>query len=254
VIGPGRRAAPAERAIQRGFNRNATSLWAFRSDRTGDPRMALARPFVSVAALSLALAGLGVAAPIVPPAHAAEADDLAQVSRYLQAIQSLRADFTQTDRTGQTIGGQLILKQPGRIRFAYQKDANLLIVSDGRALTLVDYEVRQVQRWPIRNRPLGVLLDPKRDLSRYGRVLKTADPDVVSIEVKDPKRPEYGVITLVFLRRAVAPAGLDLVGWVALDSQNKRTSVRLSNQRYNVPVADSEFRWTDPRTRRGPRR
>jgi outer membrane lipoprotein-sorting protein len=37
-----------------------------------------------------------------------------------------------------------------------------------------------------------------------------------------------------------------------LDSQNNRTTVRLSNQRFNIAVADSAFRWTDPR-RKGPR-
>jgi outer membrane lipoprotein-sorting protein len=44
-----------------------------------------------------------------------------------------------------------------------------------------------------------------------------------------------------------------LQGWTALDAQNNRTSIRLSNQRFNVAVADSAFRYTDPRRRRGPR-
>lgn len=179
--------------------------------------------------------------------------DLAQVSRHLKAMQSLRAGFTQTDRAGQTLSGTLTLKQPGRIRFEYQKDAQLLIVSDGRALTMIDYQVKQVQRWPIRNSPLGALLDPNRDLTKYGKLLQTNDPDVVSVEVRDPKRPEYGVITLIFTRSGAAPGGLSLVGWVALDSQNKRTTIRLSGQQYNVAVADSAFAWTDPRAK-GPRR
>ena len=34
---------------------------------------------------------------------------------------------------------------------------------------------------------------------------------------------------------------------VALDSQNKRTTVRLANQRYGVAVADNAFSYTDPR-------
>jgi len=41
-------------------------------------------------------------------------------------------------------------------------------------------------------------------------------------------------------------------GWTVLDAQGNRTTVRLSNQRFNVAVADSSFRWTDPR-RPGPR-
>ena len=208
------------------------------------------------------LATCRVAAPFALPAAAigqqasAQADpggDLAQVSRHLKAMQSLRAGFTQTDRTGQTLTGTLTLKQPGKIRFEYQKDAQLLIVSDGRALTMIDYQVKQVQRWPIRNSPLGALLDPNRDLTKYGTLLQTNDPAVVSVEVRDPKRPEYGVITLIFTRSASAPGGLSLVGWVALDSQNKRTTIRLSGQQYNVSVADNAFAWTDPRAK-GPRR
>ena len=36
------------------------------------------------------------------------------------------------------------------------------------------------------------------------------------------------------------------------DAQNHLTTVRLSNQRFNVPVADSAFTYRNP-TRRGPR-
>ena len=213
-------------------------------------------PMKSVAAALLASAAIVVPAALPSAAigqTAAQGDELAQVSRHLKAMQSLRANFTQTDRSGQTLSGTLTLKQPGRIRFEYQKDAQLLIVSDGRALTMIDYQVKQVQRWPIRNSPLGALLDPSRDLSRYGKVVPTGDPNVVSVEVRDPKRPEYGVITLIFTRSGSAPGGLSLVGWVALDSQNKRTTIRLSGQQYNVAVADTAFAWTDPRAK-GPRR
>ncbi len=38
-----------------------------------------------------------------------------------------------------------------------------LIVADGSSLYFIDYQVRQVQRWPIGNSPLAVLLNPKRD-------------------------------------------------------------------------------------------
>ncbi len=216
----------------------------------------LKTPMKSIAAVLLASAAIAMPAALPSAAigqQVGQGGELAQVSRHLKAMQSLRASFTQTDRSGQTLTGTLTLKQPGRIRFEYQKDAQLLIVSDGRALTMIDYQVKQVQRWPIRNSPLGALLDPNRDLTRYGKVVPTGDPAVVSIEVRDPKRPEYGVITLIFTRSASAPGGLSLVGWVALDSQNKRTTIRLSGQQYNVAVADSAFAWTDPRGK-GPRR
>ncbi len=185
------------------------------------------------------------AAPAAPAAESAR--HLSEVVGALRAISTLKADFTQTDRNGQRVSGQLTLKQPGKIRFQYEKGVPLLIVGDGRALTMIDYEVRQVQRWPIGNSPLGALLDPRRDVARYGTVQPTGNPDVVSVEVRDAKHPEYGVITLVFIRKPSAPGGLELVNWVALDSQNKRTTIRLSNHRYGESVGDDAFRWKDPR-------
>lgn len=181
-----------------------------------------------------------------------DAQDLARVADYIRQTKSLVADFAQIDRNGQTLTGVLTLKQPGKIRFQYQKGVPLLIVGDGKALTVIDYEVRQVQRWPIGSSPLGALIDPSRDFTKFSKVIQTGDSALLSVEARDPKRPEFGTITLVFQRQPSAPAGLSLYGWVARDAQGNRTAVRLGGQRYNAPVADSAFRWRDPRTP-GPR-
>ena len=205
-------------------------------------------------ARSLLAGALAVAAPVslvaaMAPAAAAESSDaeLDQVAGALRAIGTMTADFTQTDRNGKTVRGVLTLKRPGKIRFEYEKGVNMLIVADGKALTFVDYDVNKTQRWPIGNSPLGALLDPNRDVKKYGTVLPTGNPNVLSIEVKDRKRPEYGVITLILVKDAGAPGGLELTSWVALDSQNQRTTVRLSNQRYGMAVPDSAFSYRDPR-------
>ncbi len=183
------------------------------------------------------------------------AQKLAEVTSHLKAVSTMTANFVQTNRLGQSVNGTMILKRPGKLRFQYKNDASLLIVADGRALNMIDYEVNQVQSWPIKNSPLSVLLDPNKDLSKFGKIIPTANDNVVSVEVRDPKRPEYGVITMFFNRRANAPAGLNLVGWVALDSKNNRTTVQLSNVKFNISVKSSAFRWRDPRRRsRGPRR
>ena len=187
-------------------------------------------------------AAFAIAAPA-----AAQSSDLASVSTHLKAVATMTAAFAQTDRVGKTLNGTLTLKRPGKIRFQYQKGVPILIVGDGKALTFIDYSVKQVQRWPIGNSPLGVLLNPEKDLSRFARVVATGDPRIVVVEARDPKRPEYGVITLAFARQASAPAGLMLQGWVTLDSQGNRTSIRLSNQAFNGPVSDEAFKWRDPR-------
>lgn len=200
-----------------------------------------------VAPLALALIAVPLANLTVPAGAQQTQPGLEQVNAYIRGVTTMTADFTQTDRNGQSLSGKLTIKQPGKVRFQYQKGVPLLIVGDGKALTMIDYEVRQVQRWPIGNSPLGALLDLKKDLARYGKLIQTGDPKVISVQARDPKRPEFGTITMIFQRDASGPAGLQLYGWVALDSQNNRTTVRLSNQRYGVAVANSAFRWNDPR-------
>ena len=207
-------------------------------------RRLISRPLIAgMMALAVPAAML---APAVPVAAAADAQ-LDQAVAALRSISTMKADFVQTDRNGQRVSGVLTMKMPGKLRFEYEKSANMLIVANGSSLTMIDYDVAQVQRWPIKNSPLGALLDPKRDVAQFGKLQPTANPEVVSIEVRDPKRPEYGMITLIFVKRANAPGGLELVSWVALDSQNQRTTVRLSNHKYGVTVPDSTFRFKDPR-------
>ena len=200
------------------------------------------------AAASAALAVAVPAALIAPNVAAAQSQsDLTSAVTALRAISTMRADFVQADPRGNRIKGVLTLKRPGRIRFQYEKGVPILIVSDGSALTFIDYGVKQVQRWPIKNSPLGALLDPNRDVMQYGKLMPTSSGQVVSVEVRDKKHPEYGVITLVFTRKAGAPGGMELASWATLDSQNTRTVVTLSNQQYGVSVPDSTFRYNDPR-------
>ena len=193
-----------------------------------------------VAVTSLALAAPAVAQPGV----------VRRVQDHLRGVQTMTADFVQTDRKGQRLPGKLTIRQPGKARFQYGQGVPILIVSDGKALTFIDYQVRQVSRYPIGGSPLDVLLNPKRDLSRIAKVVPSAAPGVITILARDPRRPQFGSITLAFTEQPGTPGGLMLEGWVALDAQNNRTTVRLTNQRLNVPVADSAFDWVDPRPRK----
>lgn len=199
---------------------------------------------LAVAALPLALAAPAMVA-------AQSSSPLSQVQAHMKTVDTMTANFSQTGRTGQTLNGKLTMKRPGKVRFQYQKGVPMLIVGDGKALTMIDYEVDQVSRWPIGDSPLSVLLNPNKDLSGIAKVTRN-DNQVLLIEARDPKKPEFGTITIAFAKVPSAPAGLMLEGWTALDAQNNRTTIKLSGQRYNVQVADSAFRWTDPR-RRSPR-
>jgi outer membrane lipoprotein-sorting protein len=188
-----------------------------------------------------------VAAP-VPAAAAPESADLARVQAHLTSVQSMTADFTQTDAKGRSAAGTLQLKRPGRIRFQYGS-GDLLLVGNGKSLTYLDYQVGQKSSWPLNKTPLGILLAANPDIKGNAKVVASTDPRTVVIRAKDRENPEYGTLILAFLRSPSAPGGLMLYGWTAVDAQNKRTTVKLSNQRYNVAVPDSAFQYADPKKR-----
>jgi len=180
---------------------------------------------------------------------------LPEVAAHLRGLQTMTADFTQTAASGAVARGKVTLARPGRARFQYEPSVPLLIVADGRSLAMIDYEVAQVSKWPIRGTPLAVLLDPNADISKYGRVLEPGNgglPGFVTVEAKDKKHPEYGTITLYFSRDQRGPAGLMLSAWRVLDAQGNVTQVQLSNTKFNVPIDKSLFTYRDPR-QRGPR-
>lgn len=179
------------------------------------------------------------------PAAAAQSADLAKLKAYIGAVHTMTADFTQTDAKGRSAAGTLQLKRPGHIRFQYGS-GDLLLVADGKRLTFLDYQVGQKSSWPLNKTPLGPLLSGSTDFDGSAEVLPSENPRVV---VARAKKSSYGKLTLAFLRDSSAPGGLELYGWTAIDPQGHRTTVKLSNVRYNVPVPDSAFTYAEPKKR-----
>ncbi|MFN3425702.1 MAG: LolA family protein, partial [Novosphingobium meiothermophilum] len=69
-----------------------------------------------VAALSLVLAPAGAMVLPQPLAAQAPQTDIDRAVAALRGITTLRANFVQTDRTGQSVSGVLTLKRPGKVR------------------------------------------------------------------------------------------------------------------------------------------
>ncbi|WP_294007916.1 outer membrane lipoprotein carrier protein LolA [Sphingomonas sp.] len=199
----------------------------------------LARALIPALAVALAV-----------PAPAVTSGDLAAVEASLGATRSMTAGFVQADGKGRQMAGTLTLKRPGMIRFAYGGGVNMLLVANGKTLNFIDYDVGQKSSWPIAKSPLAVLLSPNPDLGRIARVMPSDNAQVVVVRARDARRPEFGTLVLAFQRSAGAPGGLQLEGWTAIDAQNKKTIVRLSNQRYNVSVPDSVFTFAEPKRKK----
>ena len=192
----------------------------------------------------LARALVPVALIAGPAFAAAPSPDLARLKTHLTSVQTMTANFTQTDAKGHVQTGTLQMKRPGRIRFEYA-GGDVLLVANGKTLTFLDYSVGQKSTWPLGRTPLGPLLSESPDFNGKAEILPSTDSRVVVARAKNAG--QYGQLTLAFLRSPSAPGGLELYGWTAIDPQNHRTTVKLSNVRFNVPVPDSAFTYAEPK-------
>ncbi len=188
---------------------------------------------------------------LTPAQSAATADQMAQVQSHLRGITSMTADFLQTSSTGKSARGKMLLLRPGKIRFEYEPSVPTLIVANGNWMSVIDYGNAQVSRWPIKDTPLSILLDPDQDIRKLGHVAAGpgAIPGFITVEATDPKRPQFGRISLFFQPVAGAPGGVMLNSWQVVDAQGNTTLVQLSDVRLNTKISSTAFTWRDPRQR-----
>lgn len=183
-----------------------------------------------------------------------QARALADIQTYLKRVKSLEADFSQMAPNGNITQGKMYMQRPGKIRFDYGKDAKLLVVSDGKTLSMIDYEIGQVTRWPVKDTPLNVILGETMDFKGMRtRIVPTPDgqEDTVALMAEDPKKPEMGVITVYFREmkdsKTKRNIGLMATHWVVLDAQGQVTRIALSNQQVNKNFDDTLWAYKDPR-------
>ena len=125
-----------------------------------------------------------------------------KVENYFNVVTSLKARFRQLNPNGTIARGNMLLSRPGKIRFDYEDDYPFLIVSDGRTLNLVDFEIGKVSKWPVSDTPLKMLLGSGVDLAEFGARVEEnpgGAQGLIAVTASNPKKREQGEITLYFL-------------------------------------------------------
>lgn len=223
--------------------RRIAYIWriAAARDASGRPR---ARPwwtFTPVTkkklTLSAALIALGlIAAPLAAPAQQ-DARDLARISNYLNATETLQGTFVQVDPNAVVTDGRFYMRRPGRLRFEYSPPNPTLVIADGFWVAVVDARDGKADRYPLSETPLNLLLKADVDLRREGSVTRVErSNDQIAVTARDPDGKTQGEITMIFSSNP-----LELRQWIVTDAQGQVTTVALDDMRTNVPIAASQF-------------
>ncbi len=197
----------------------------------------LAKILLLVAVTAAAL-GAGQAPP---PRHIEFSQDgravLEKASAYLTQIRTLQGDFTQIGPNGQLDQGRFYLLKPGRLRFEYQPPSPLLVVSDGRTVAVFNSKLKTVDRYPLSDTPLDLLLGDKIDLLHNTAILSVQhNPGTIVVEARTAKNRVKPNIIITF-----AESPLELRQWTVIDDQGLPTTVALRNLQAGGAVSEALF-------------
>lgn len=150
---------------------------------------------------------------------------LQKINAFMNSYQSLKSDFTQISSKGQTAQGTLLISKPGKLRFEYAPPNPMLIVSDGKWLTIKNRVKEKGDQFPLSATPLRLVVSPQVDLAAETDVIGFESKDgITSISLADRKSSLGGYIVLVFDEQRN-----QLQQWIIVDGKDRRTTVQLAN-------------------------
>lgn len=190
------------------------------------------------------LAGAASAVALLSPAaHAAISQaDLIRISNYLNGIGTMKGNFTQIGPDGDISEGKFYMRRPGRIRFEYAPPNPTLIVSDGFWVGIYDTQDHTLDRFPLSETPLDLLLRDRVDLTSDGAIQSIErSAGRLRVRASDPAAPQQGTLTMIFNNNP-----LELVQWVVTDAQGLKTTVALSQVQRNVELNPELFFISEP--------
>ena len=177
-----------------------------------------------------------------PPRSARDQSDIARIESYLNGIHTLKARFLQVDGNGNSIGGDVWMQRPGRMRFEYDPPDRMLLVAGPGLLVYYDPAVRQTSNLFLSNTPLGLLLEDNLRLGGAVTVTGLARAKgQIQVTLVRTATPRDGTITLIF-----ATDPLTLRSWVIRDAQGRQTQVSLYNVVYGGSFPQSLFTFVGP--------
>ncbi|MGZ8406501.1 MAG: LolA family protein [Caulobacteraceae bacterium] len=190
--------------------------------------------------ISLALAAALAVTAAAPMAHAQtrkaaatpvlSTADLALAAKarsYLQNLGTIRGRFTQVDPGGGSSSGEIYIQRPGKARFAYDEPKSVLIVSDGRQVSVYDRRLKSYNAYPLASTPLSLFLAREIRLDRGVEVTKvTRFANGFALTARDKGPQTRGWINLT-----IADDPMRLTEWTVTDAQGRRTRVTLSGLR-----------------------
>lgn len=182
---------------------------------------------------------MGMAMSAAQGADFSDADgaDLDRISAAMNAVTTMKADFTQIDPSGAIEQGQLYIEKPGKMRFQYQPPSPLTVVSDGLDIAVFNSKLNTSDHYPLSTTPLNILLSNHTNLRRNKYVIGLEhQAGALIVKARSNDRRMTGNISITF-----SDPGLELRQWTVTDAQGLATTVSIRNVQNGVTLQPELF-------------
>lgn len=172
-----------------------------------------------------------IAAAGGPGGPRAAAATVERINNYFNSFKTMTGTFTQVDPDGSRKKGTFYILKPGRVLFEYNPPSQVVLVADGRSVSVRDKRLKTQDITPLSATPLRFLLSENLDLSRNGNVVGVYQDELFATVVMEEKQPAVGTYRLMIMFDAKT---LQLKQWTVTDPQGYDTTVAV----YNLNTAE----------------
>jgi len=176
------------------------------------------------------------------PPHRPALDDadratLDAISARLNELATVKGEFTQINPDVSTSEGTFFISKPGKMRFEYKPPTPTLIVADGKTVAVANTKLNTVDRYPLSETPLGLVLGNEVDLKNDTAVVDVEHQQgSIVVGARTNANMSSANISLVF-----SDPGYELRQWTVIDNQGLTTTVALRDLVAGAPLSPSLF-------------
>src|SRR4029079_8140380 len=149
-----------------------------------------------------------------------------RVSSYLSGVRVLSGDFVQIGADGRRTKGQFYLEKPGKVRFEYEPQSPIDVISNGRDVVVRDRKLATQDLYPLSQTPLRFLLADRIDLMRDTNLIGVYADDVFVAVVIEDRQIIAGTHRVMLMFGA---QDYQLRQWTVTDPQGLDTTVAVYN-------------------------
>ncbi|MFK8253910.1 outer-membrane lipoprotein carrier protein LolA [Ancylobacter terrae] len=149
-----------------------------------------------------------------------------RINAYFNSFKTMTGTFVQVDPDGTRKQGTFAILKPGRVIFEYDPPSQIILVADGRSVSVRDKRLKTQDITPLSQTPLRFLLADNINLARNGNVVGVYQDDMFATVVLEEKQPMVGTYRLMIMFDAKT---MQLKQWTVTDPQGYDTTVAVSN-------------------------